>query len=263
MKVSQTITLIRFFLLNYSQRKNLVLLLIILLVGFFSSQFVSELSLINSVEAQFAFQIEFYRYGLVLLSSLILIVTIADDFSSRQFENLLSMPLARWQYIIAQIGAVAIINLVLVVCASVFLLPLVDINLILIWFGSMWLELMLVSFLALLAILSLEKIPSAMILLLSLYVLSRASPIILEIIKQSVYYSDGDTINQVILMMFQFITFVLPNSNVFVQNNLFYSLSTDDINLVQQALWVLLYALFITIVSMFDFYRKEFALSKS
>jgi len=260
--ISQTITLIQFFLLNYSQRKNLVLLLIILLVGFMSSQFVSELSLTNSAEAKFSYQIEFYRYGFVLLSALILIVAVADDFASRQFENLLSMPVSRWQYLVAQISAVAILNAVMVILASFVLAFEVDLNVLALWSISMWLELMLCSFLALLAILSLEKVPSAMMLLLSLYVLSRASPIILEIIAQSVYYSDGDTINETILWLFKIITYVLPNPHVFVQNDLFYSLKLSQINISQQALWVILYCAFIGLVASFDFYRKEFALNR-
>lgn len=261
--ISQTITLIRFFLLNYSQRKNITLLLIILLIGFMSALFVNELSLINSAEAQFAFQIDFYRYGLILLSSLILIVAVADDFASGQFENLLSMPLSRWQYIAAQIAAVAVINLLMLFMASVVLLIQADFQLVLLWLISMWIELMLCSLLALLAILSLEKVPSAMLLLLSLYVLSRASPIILEIIEQSVYYSDGDILNQMILMLFQGLSFILPNPIVFVQNDVFFTLKTEAINLASQAFWLLIYSGFIIVVALFDFYRKEFALNRS
>ena len=261
--ISQTIALIQFFLLNYSQRKNMILLLVIVFLGYISSQFVHELSLINSKEAQFAYQIEFYRYALVLLSALILIVAVADDFASRQFENLLSMPLSRWQYIAAQISAMAILNAAMVFVTSLVLAIQIEVNVLIIWSISMWLELMLCSFLGLLAILSLEKVPSAMILLLSLYVLSRASPIILEIIGQSVYYSDGDTINQFILWVFQGITFVLPNPKVFIQNDLFFGFKLDQINLYQQAFWVFLYGLFIAMVSLFDFYRKEFALNRA
>ncbi len=261
--ISQTITLIQFFLLNYSQRKNVALLLVILLIGYMASLFVNELSLINSAEAQFAFQIEFYRYGLVLLSSLILIVAVADDFASGQFENLLSMPLSRWQYIAAQLGAVAVMNFVIAIMASLVLLIQVDFQLALVWLISMWMELMLCSLLALLAVLSLEKVPSAMMLLISLYVLSRASPIIVEIIEQSVYYSDGDSLNQMILMLFQGVSFVLPNPVIFVQNDVFFTLDITQIDLVMPAGWLLIYTGFITAVSLFDFYRKEFALNRS
>lgn len=260
--MSQTITLIHFFLLNYSQKKNVTLLLVILLVGFFSAQFVNELSLINSAEAQFSFQIEFYRYGLILLSALILIVAVADDFTSLQFENLLSMPLARWQYVVAQISAMAVVNFAIVLFASSILLVQVDLSIIVFWLMSMWLELMLCSLLALLAILSLEKIPSAMIFFLSLYLLSRSSSIIVEIIAQSVYYSDGDMTNQMVLWLFQVITYVLPNQAAFLQNDLFFASQVDSIMLWGQFQWFILYGVFIVVIIMFDFYRKEFALNQ-
>jgi len=260
--ISQTITLIKFFLLNYSQRKNSVLLGVILLVGFMLAQFTADLSLINSAEAQFSFQIEFYRYGLILLSSLILIVAIADDFASRYFENLLSMPLSRWQYIAAQMGAITLMNAMMVLMACAVLLAQADFYSVLIWFFSMWFELMLCSMFALLAILSLERVPSAMILLLSLYVLSRSSTIIIEIIEQSVYFHDGKGVSSLILMLFQAISFVLPNTHAFVQNDLFYSMNFDAINLVGQFTWVALYSVFLSAIILFDFYRKEFALNK-
>lgn len=261
--IFQTITLIQFLLLNYSQRKNVTPLLLIILFGFLAAEFVAELSLINSQEAQFAFQIEFYRYALILLSALILLVAIADDFASKQFESLLSMPLARWQYIVAQIGAIAVVNIAIVVLASIVLLLQADFNLVLIWCYSIWLELMLCSMMALLAILSLEKIPNAMMLLLSLYLLSRSSRVIIEIIEQSVYYSSGDTLNKIILSIFQLISFVLPNTHAFLQNNLFYTLNTAAFQLAQQSAWVALYSLFLLAIIVFDFYRKEFALNKA
>lgn len=230
-----------------------------ILIGFVSAQFISELSLINSKEAQFSFQIEFYRYSFIVFSSLIVITAIADDFATAQFESLLSMPLSRWQYLLAQIGAIAVINVFMVMVAGLMLLLQVDLILAINWCASMWMELMLCSFIALLAILSLEKVPTAMMLFISLYILSRASPIILEVIQQSVYYSDGDTINTIVLYIFQLITYILPASDVFVQNDVFFNLS-QNVNLLNQALWVLIYALFINAIILFDLYRKEFAL---
>lgn len=238
------------------------MLFIILLVGFISAQFVQELSLINSTEALFAFQVEFYRYCLTLLSSLILVVAVADDYSSRQFENLLSMPIQRWQYLVAQVCAIAVVNVAIVLFAACLLVFQVDFDVAITWLVSMWLELMLCSLLALLAILSLEKIPSAMMLFISLYILSRASPIIIEIIEQSVYYSDGNVVNKSILITFQLIDMILPNAAVFLQSDLFFNLDVSEVNLWAQFLWVLLYGLFIFAVILFDFYRKEFALNR-
>lgn len=260
--VLQTIALIKFFLLNYADRKNLILLTVILLSGVLSSQFISELSLINSNNIQLAFQIEFFRYALILLSTLLLCVAIADDFATAQFEHLLAMPLSRWQYIAAQLGAILVINTIIVFLAAMVLWLQFDSGLVFGWALSYWLELCLVSLVALLAVISLEKIPSAMMMTISVYLIARLSPVIEQIISKALYYSDGEVINQVLLYVFHVIQFILPSPQVFLSNDSFYSLEVSSLSLVNQAIAVLVYGFFLISIMLFDFYRKEFALNK-
>lgn len=260
--VSQTITLIRYFLTAYSSRKNFFLLISILLAGLLSSQFIAELSLSQAANAQLSFQIEFYRYALIIFSVLILVVSIAEDYESRQFEMLLSMPLSRWQYIVGQISAVLLLNLLMCVLAGLLLLLQSPINVVFYWLLSFWLEMTLVSFIALLAIISLEKIPSAIMLTLCLYLLSRISDSVLQIITMSVEYSDESMINVVLLMVFEWVQLVLPSTSAFLSNNAFFELSTLSMsNLSLQGFSVLVYCAFILSVTLFDFYRKDFSLN--
>ena len=54
------------------------------------------------------------RYSLGLLALLMIATSVAEDYESRQFERLLTMPLARWQYIAAQTLVIACLCLLLV-----------------------------------------------------------------------------------------------------------------------------------------------------
>ncbi len=261
--MSQTITLIRFFLTAYSSRKNIFMLFILLMLGALSGQFIYVLSLSNAQAAQLALQIEFYRYTLALLSVLMLIVSVAEDYDSKQFEQLLSMPLHRWQYLVAQMGSIALINGVICLLSTLGLLLFVttDITFLSYWFSGFWLELMLVSFIALLAVISLEKIPTAFFLTLSLYVLARLSDAIEQIISMSVEYSEASTVNVLMSHLFSVIQLVLPGSGAFLNNNLFFTQSTQVMNLLlEQASSVSMYGLFLMAIILFDFYRKDFAL---
>lgn len=260
--VLQTIALIKFFLLNYADRKNALLLAAILLTGVLSAQFISELSLINSANVLLAFQIEFYRYAIILLSTLVMCVAVADDFATQQFEHLLAMPLSRWQYLVAQMVTIFIVNSVFVVVTALVLLAQFGAEIVLTWAVSYWLELCLVSMIAFLAIISLEKIPASMMLTLSVYLIARLSPVIEQMITKSVQYSDGGVMNQVILTVFHLIQFILPSHQAFLNNDVFYSLNISQLNLAAQALPVLIYSSFIISIMLFDFYRKEFALNK-
>jgi len=261
--ISQTIALIRYFLSAYLVRKNVLIVLAILVVGYLSSQFIVQLSLSKGVEAQLAFQIEFYRYLFVLFSVLLLMVSVADDYESRQFEILLSMPLHRWQYVIAQMGVIFILNFILCIVAALVVSLQAELTTSLILFVSLWLELVLVSVIALLAIISLEKVPSAVMLTVCLYVLARASDSIVSIVEMSVHYSDQSLVNQAVLYTFKFIQFLLPNTNAYLANDYFFNINIDGLaNLFNQALSVLVYVIFIGMVILYDFYRKEYALKQ-
>ena len=112
--IGQTISLFRFLLLGILNLRLLVLVSILLVVSVSLSSFITELAIINSRQIATAVLADFLRYGLIFLALLLVITNVAEDFQSKQFERLLTMPVSRWQYIAAQFMVIASIATVLV-----------------------------------------------------------------------------------------------------------------------------------------------------
>lgn len=257
--IGQTIALFRYLMLGIVSWRLCVLLALLSLTAVLAGGFTRELTIINGDAIVSAFIADFLRYCLALLALLMVASAVAEDYESRQFERLLTMPLARWQYIAAQALVIACLCLMLVLPAlllvSLYAGPALGVY----WAAALWLELMLISLLGLLAILSLEKIPAAVFFSLSIYLLAKLSGLISLMLAESVRLSDGSASSRALEFIFSAILYVIPDHGSFAQNNAFFETLDLLAVLGNQLLSVAIYALFLLAVCLVDFYRKEFS----
>lgn len=257
---SQTISLFRFLMLGILSKRLLVLVSTMVLGAVLSGSFINELAMINADAIQAAFVADFLRYSLALLTLLMIASSVAEDYEFRQFERLLTMPLSRWQYIAAQTLVIACLCLLLILPVAL-LLPLYgDVAVGLYWAAALWLELFLLGLLGLLAILSLEKIPQAVIFSLAIYLLAKFSGLISLMLSESVKLSEDSVGSRVVEFIFSAILYVIPGSETFAQNDIFFANQDLVAMLGSQFASVSIYALFLLTVCLIDFYRKEFNL---
>ena len=198
------------------------------------------------------------RPSLVLLALLVVASAVAEDYQSRQFERLLTMPLARWQYIAAQALVIACLCLLLVLPVLLLVSLYSNVTLGLYWAVALWLELLLVSLLGMLAILSLEKIPLAVFFTLAIYLLAKLSGLISLMLEESVRLNEGSASSLVAEKLFNAILYVIPDTSSFADSDVFFDIADLPALLGDQLLSVVVYALFLLAVSLVDFYRKEF-----
>ena len=248
----------RFLMLGILSKRLLVLVAIMVLGAVLSGSFIHELAIINGAAIQTAFVADFLRYGLALLALLMITTSVAEDYEFRQFERLLTMPLARWQYIAAQTLVIACLCLLLV--APVLLLVSLYSSLVLgfYWAAALWLELFLISMLGLLAILSLEKIPQAVFFSLAIYLLAKLSGLITLMLAESVKLSEGSASSRAIEFIFSAILYIIPGTRSFAESDVFFGDIDLLLTLMGQLSSVVIYALFILAICLVDFYRKEF-----
>ena len=255
---SQTIALFRYLMLGIIGRRLIVLLAVLLFVAVLGSSFLQELAIINGDAIVSAFVAEVLRYSLALLALLMVTSAVAEDYESRQFERLLTMPLARWQYIAAQCLVIAVLCLLLVLpvmlLVSLYSGPAIGFY----WAAALWQELLLISLLGLLAILSLEKIPLAVFFTLAIYLLAKLSGLISLMLAESVRLSDGSATSRALELIFGAILYVVPDNGSFAESDVFFAPFDLVATLGDQLLSVAVYALFLLAVCLVDFYRKEF-----
>jgi ABC-type Na+ efflux pump permease subunit len=254
----QTIALFRYLMLGIISRRLFALLAVMLLVALLCGSFIQELAIINGGAIVGALIADLLRYSMALLALLMVTSAVAEDYESRQFERLLTMPLARWQYIAAQFMVIACLCLLLVLpvllLVSLYSGPAIGFY----WAAALWQELMLISLLGLLAILSLEKIPLAVFFTLAIYLLAKLSGLISQMLAESVYLSDGSAASRATEFIFSGILYVIPDSSSFAQNDVFFDAANLLAVLGSQFQSVVVYALFLLAVCLVDFYRKEF-----
>jgi len=256
--MGQTISLFRFLLLGVLNLRLFALVLVLVIVAGLLSSFITELAIINSHAIAAALLADLLRYALVFLALLVIITSVAQDFEFKQFERLLTMPVSRWQYIVAQLMAIMTIATVL----ALPVLPVVglvsSLDIALYWTLALWLEILLVGMLGLAAILALEKIPLAVFFSLAVYLLAKLSGLISQMLIESVKLSDGAAANQFANMVFNGILHLIPRIEAFAQNDVFFESQELAVMLQGQLGTVTLYTLFLLAISFIDFYRKEF-----
>ena len=258
--IRQTISLFRYLMLGILNLRLIVLVSILVITAVLLSSFVAELAIINSRQIAAAVLADMLRYSFVFLALLLVTTNVADDFEFKQFERLLTMPVARWQYIAAQFLTIASIAFILTLPVLLVVAIASSIEIALYWSAALWLEILLVGLVGLLAILSLEKIPQAVFFSVAVYLLAKLSGLISQMLSESVYISDGGAANRFAEFVFSGILHIIPRLEAFAQNDVFFE-SQGLVNmLLSQLGTVSLYSMFLLAVCLIDFYRKEFNL---
>lgn len=256
----QTISLFRYLLLGILSKRLLILVVILSLVAVLAGSFFSELAIINGDAIVVALIADFLRYSLALLLLLLIATSVAEDYEFRQFERLLTMPLARWQYIAAQTLVIASVCLILMLPVLLVVSIFSSWGIGIYWAAAVWLELFLLGLLGFLAILSLEKIPQAVFFSLSVYLLAKLSGLITLMLSESVKLSDSSATSRFVESIFAAILYLIPGVESFAQNDVFFADTDLLATLGVQGSTVGIYALFLLSICLIDFYRKEFNL---
>jgi ABC-type transport system involved in multi-copper enzyme maturation permease subunit len=245
-------------MLGIVSRRLFALLAILLLAAVLGGSFLQELAIINGAAITSAFVADLLRYCMALLALLMVASAVAEDYESRQFERLLTMPLARWQYIAAQFLVIACLCLLLVLPVFLLISIYSSVAIGFYWALALWLELMLISLLGLLAILSLEKVPLAVFFSLAIYLLAKLSGLISLMLAESVRLSDGSAASRAMELIFGAILYLVPDTGSFAQNDVFFQAADLFATLTDQFFSAAVYLMFLLAVCLVDFYRKEF-----
>ena len=256
--MKQTIALFRFLMLGIVNRRLFALLAILLLIAVLAGSFVGEVAIINSHRIATGLMADLLRYSLALLMLLLVITNVVDDYESSQFERLLTMPLARWQYVAAQSLVVASLSLLLAIPVALLFSLYGGVATGFYWATALWLELWLLGQLGLLAAISLERVTFAFFFALAVYLLAKLSGLISLMLIESVKLSEGSAASVTTEWIFQAILYVLPGLKAFADSDVFFVSHDLGLLLGQQFGTVSIYLLFLTAACLLDFYRKEF-----
>ncbi len=255
--LTQTIALFRYQFLMVITRKNLFVVIAIYISAIGVSQFSAELAIINSNEVAVGVLADYLRYCLVLYLAISICHQIAQDYELGQFDRMLAMPIARWQYVLSLFLVVCAFAMVM--CIPVFLMMMLsaDSSAAIYWSLAVYQELILVGLIAMLATLSLEKLPHSIIFTFAMYLLTKLVPLISYIFNQSSLYYEDEAGFQLGSSVISIMQLVLPDMAIFAQNNVLFETVSYADSLRDQLISLLIYGAFMMFIILFDFYRKE------
>ena len=254
--MSQLISLVRFQSSSVLNLRLVALLLGILALCFLASQFIAELALINRSSIGLAVFVEAVRYCLVFWFLVQVCFQVNRDYELGQFDWILALPVARYHYVLSQVCL--IVSLAAVAGTLVFSSLLVTSNfqVAFSWSLSLFLELILTGHIALLAAISLRKLPFAILLGAAIYLLARVAPLVTEIMQGSLEYYLEEQVFLIGYYLFSTLHYLLPSSQAFANSDYLFA-DVTGIRLLQQFFQVSIYSVFLLFVTLIDFYRKE------
>ena len=254
--MSQLISLVRYQLASVLNLRLAVMLVVIVAICFMASQFIAELALINRSSIGLAVFVEMVRYCLVFWLLIQVCFQVNRDYELGQFDWILALPIARYQYVLSQSCLVIILASVAGLLVLLSLLPATNIQVAFTWSLSLLLELILTGHIALLVAISLRKLPMAVLLAVSIYLLARVAPLIIEIMEGSLEYYLEEQIFLVGYYLFSLLHYLLPSSQAFASSDFLFAEGLNA-RLWTQLFQVALYSGFLLSVALIDFYRKE------
>ena len=254
--MSALISLVRFQAATLVNLRLLALLIVILMACFMTSQFIAELALINRLSIGLAVFVELARYCLVFWLLVQVCFQVNRDYELAQFDWILALPVARYQYLLSQVCQILILSVVAGILVFVSLMAITTLPVAFSWSLSLLLELILTGHIALLTAISLRKLPMAVLLAIGIYLLARVAPLITEIIEGSLEFYLEEQVFLLGYYLFSVMQYLLPSSEAFASSDFLFSESIG-IRLWSQFFQVLVYSGFLLFITLIDFYRKE------
>ncbi|HHO59313.1 MAG TPA: ABC transporter permease [Thiotrichales bacterium] len=252
------IAIISQFTLMEARRNRLILLsLLVLLCGFFLAEFSGNLTLTEHRETQVALLAVFLRLSAVVLVSLFVVSSSLRELQDKMLEMVLALPVRRVSYFLGKLGGFILVASIIVALCGVELLLYAPWQQVALWCLSLWLELLLVVALSLVMLFSFHQIPAALAGVIIIYSASRviaslslmAGAPVLAHTSPAEKFMDG---------FIALLGWLLPDLSRFTQTQWLVYGGADWSVLLPLAVQGFIYLVLLSMVALFDFYRKNF-----
>ncbi|MCI0590384.1 MAG: ABC transporter permease [Gammaproteobacteria bacterium] len=228
-----------------------------MIIGVFAlSEFAGELAITESGELQSSLLAATLRIFSVFVVSLFIITSMVREFNDKEFELVLSLPIARATYYFGKLLGYSVLATVIAVLVSLVVLLHAPATQVLLWSASLTCELLIVAALSLLCMFTFNQITPAFSAVMAFYLLSRSVSAI-QLIGHSPLVDSGTVSQWVINAIVDGIAFLLPNLDQFALTDwLIYH--TGDWSVMGPILGqTVIYVGLLVAAALFDLYRKN------
>ena len=247
---------IAYFTLLEALRCRLLLLMLMVVAGLFGlAQFLGELSITETRQAQAAVTASLLRVFSICATCLFVISSVLRELDDKGLELILSLPLPRHAYLFGKLTGFAGFSLCVAVLAALPLFLYAPAAAVGCWMLSLFCEQLLLAAFSLLCLLAFANISLAFTSAMAFYLLSRSTEALLLLSAAPVLVSDA---NSQVLMNFlvNALALLLPDLHAFTRSEwLVYGVDAGAVGTV--LVQTLVYLPVLLSAGLFDLYRKN------
>ncbi len=251
-----TKTIAKYTFLEAIRNKLPVLLLVIVTLLWGIAGFVGELAITETSQIQVSILGFLTRFFAALLMILLVSSSCIREFNDKTISILLSLPYQRYQYYLGKLTGFALLSLAIGLIFSIPIVSYSGFSQSVIWCLSLSLELIIVSSVTLLFVLSLGNMTSAFAITVAFYLLSRSIETVI-VISKSPIMEDHSLLRVFTDKMILAIAYLLPGLDQFAVSEWLVYGGATIMDLWRNLLHAGIYLAFIAFVTLADFYRKN------
>lgn len=231
-------------------------ILILLLLGFGLTAFLGQVAIIERQNIQCSLLAAFLRLSAVYAVSLFVITSMVREFNGHMLFLWLSLPLRRSVYFIGKLVGFTLVFSCVALIFSLALLIYAPYQQVSLWGLSLWCELLIVTCVSFLCVLTLHQMLQAFSAVVGFYIVARSIEAI-QLMAQSPLNSPDLWQDQLIDGLIQLLAMLLPNLERFTQTGWLVYHSGDFNDLIMITEQTVIYVFLLMMMSLFDLYRKN------
>jgi len=252
----QIITLATYVIIEALRTRFFVMILMLLFIGFGLTLFVGEIALIESQAIQSSLLGAFLRLSAIYVVSLFVITSIVREFNDNSIYLLLSFPIQRSHYFFGKLCGFIGIALMTTLIFSLALMGYSPYPQVLFWGLSLFCELLIMTTLSFLSVLTFQQTIQSFSFLIGFYILARSMSTIQLMAQASLSHSSTWS-DVFIAALIHFLATLLPNLDRFTPAEWLVYSSNYFEALLEIIMQTIIYGLLLIAMSLFDLYRKN------
>ncbi|MDH5611346.1 MAG: ABC transporter permease [Gammaproteobacteria bacterium] len=254
---SKVLTISKFTIIESLRNRLLWLSLLMMVIGFVLVEFVGDLAITEHKATQLAILAVFLRLSAVLLMSLFVVSSSLRELQDKTLEMILAMSIRRSSYYLGKLLGYIQLAALMGLAFGLILIIYAPFEQVLIWSVSLIFELVLVVALALVMLFTFKQTPAA---LTGVFIIYLASRIVASLYLMSQHpIISYDNIGQKFMDGFVgMMTWVLPDLSQFTQTEWLVYETADWSQLLPVLAQTVIYLGLLSMIALFDFYRKNF-----
>ncbi|MDM8565815.1 hypothetical protein QUF74_09190 [Candidatus Halobeggiatoa sp. HSG11] len=254
--MKQIFTLATLVTLEALRTRFFAVIIILLFIGFGLSIFIGQIAIVETATYQSSLLAAFLRLSAIYIISLFVITSMVHEFHNNSVYLWLSLPLQRSSYFLGKFGGFVLIALVIAILFGISLLIYVPYPQVGLWSLSLFCELIIVTAVSLLCVLTFPQTVQAFSMVLGFYILARSINAI-QLMAQSSLSSSQSWADQTINSLIELLAMLLPNLENFTQSEWLVYHTGNFNNLIEILLQTTIYVTLLISMSLFDLYRKN------